>query len=1108
MIILKKSFKDYLNLKKNDSNLSFEEEYENKLKQSLMEMLFSEMPVPPISFKDKDGNYSDEKHHAAINAPIFMDEDDILYLYQFPPEFWTHALAYRYVDALYEAKVNPNYNDIQNIKLGDGSRSVIFRNRNTFAKKLVDKIERTVDVDHFMNAKSNDPDLKKQYAANFEKYGKEGKDLGGLFGTDMSSPVRRAGTNLWVAKGMMAPDEASIKRNVSQWMSASSHGILEDPDDYTGNPFYMKLGGGRGMSKGKRYLSVSYDYAAKLLQKMKSVGAKPFNLHRFPTSPKDAVVSWDDVSYDNKKNASGFFLEKGQPKHSKIPILFPGKALDSNSNTHYEALQSSLGKAEDVSLSDVKDVDSLGVEISKLNDELSQTKDRARKVEINKELKNLVSLVPFMQFVKDSGKTPKSEIELEDLKKLYSRKVHDEMKLVGKNAKKYDAYDWAFHQYNQNRKDHDPLGVGMANPVAVGEYEHERLMNKATTYGSYFPNRQNKTTLVGGQGDWEDFFHQWFGITDGFKNKYHLESKEINELEREVDKYVFKISDKLSNDPKVLSFLGLNKQDAKMVLTSSSSLAKAMRGSQGTMPKSLEIALDELKTIESEIKNLDEASSTGFNKSDILSGVELAVSKTIHPIVKMILNNNKLEIAWNAENHIKKNMGMPVFKKLMNSMKSGNLGTIQKHKLFLDAKQQIKSYAQNYAVTISQLPFGNADSDQGSISIASRRKRDGSTSLGNSSFSAFGGEDGGDELDSIHGRMTSQLKRVSDMSDDNDDKFSISDTGSDDEKIAPNSATHGDSRVNQMKDIEIIDDIAQSYFGDLGKNAYRKHRSNSDSTGVVGHNVNVIRTQIEREAKTLADKSASNAKIGADNLKEKLSSISQQEIDMIKKINDSLALYNFFVTMYNKKKIGPPENSHAWAKQRMESVLKRHGSYSMNDLSPDSIRYSQETIDQKASKLYDSLEASYEPDQLDIEIQKIVNKASTDEEKQFADRLLVLHGKERKFSHDKGDGPVALKGGLKDTLAKIAAKKSNSQAVKPTSPSVDNSADDVEAMFKDRMKNRRATIPTTNVSTPNPTPPSTPTLKPNVPNTTNPTPSTQPPISAADRLRRLRKNNE
>jgi putative ABC transport system permease protein len=201
MIILKKSFKDYLNLKKNDSNLSFEEEYENKLKQSLMEMLFSEMPVPPISFKDKDGNYSDEKHHAAINAPIFMDEDDILYLYQFPPEFWTHALAYRYVDALYEAKVNPNYNDIQNIKLGDGSRSVIFRNRNTFAKKLVDKIERTVDVDHFMNAKSNDPDLKKQYAANFEKYGKEGKDLGGLFGTDMSSPVRRAGTNLWVAKG-------------------------------------------------------------------------------------------------------------------------------------------------------------------------------------------------------------------------------------------------------------------------------------------------------------------------------------------------------------------------------------------------------------------------------------------------------------------------------------------------------------------------------------------------------------------------------------------------------------------------------------------------------------------------------------------------------------------------------------------------------------------------------------------------------------------------------------------------------------------------------------------------------------------------------------------
>ena len=104
------------------------------------------MARPDIGFEG-----SSDKYAVQSRSPIFFDEYDIAYLYQFPPQFWTGAMAARYNQFLYEAKTQGDkYNDIQDVAIkSQGGATIIFKQRNTFAKHLVDKIQRDIDVDFF-----------------------------------------------------------------------------------------------------------------------------------------------------------------------------------------------------------------------------------------------------------------------------------------------------------------------------------------------------------------------------------------------------------------------------------------------------------------------------------------------------------------------------------------------------------------------------------------------------------------------------------------------------------------------------------------------------------------------------------------------------------------------------------------------------------------------------------------------------------------------------------------------------------------------------------------------------------------------------------------------
>ena len=76
-----KSFKDYVN-------------YRSK-------MSVLEMAADPIVIKDAKGK--ERKIVEVRKTPIFMDQDDIDYLKNFPPVLWVQALQKRYGELLYKA---------------------------------------------------------------------------------------------------------------------------------------------------------------------------------------------------------------------------------------------------------------------------------------------------------------------------------------------------------------------------------------------------------------------------------------------------------------------------------------------------------------------------------------------------------------------------------------------------------------------------------------------------------------------------------------------------------------------------------------------------------------------------------------------------------------------------------------------------------------------------------------------------------------------------------------------------------------------------------------------------------------------------------------------
>ena len=225
-----RSFSDYINYR---SSLSIDE-----------------MAAPSQEYIDSKGRkvVKDEVRR----TPVFMDQDDIDYLYQFPPMFWKQALMKRYGELLqsaYEAQQKgqkiPDQQDVT-ITLSGGGRATF--SVNTGINELLDKLTHDVDNNKYRKLDVKDADSYLSHVSDVKE--KEGRNLGhyGFVLSGFSS-----GKGLRAAKGFVSPDESTVRKALDRWYGAIDQGWFdtEIPEDHRVEEVKIGLGG-RGKKINKK----------------------------------------------------------------------------------------------------------------------------------------------------------------------------------------------------------------------------------------------------------------------------------------------------------------------------------------------------------------------------------------------------------------------------------------------------------------------------------------------------------------------------------------------------------------------------------------------------------------------------------------------------------------------------------------------------------------------------------------------------------------------------------------------------------------------------------------------------------------------------------------
>lgn len=922
MLIIRPSFKDYC------------------VERSLCS--FDEMAVGPSTFAGKKGE-QEGPYHVSITNPVFMDTYDIYYLYQFPPSFWSAAFRYRYNHALHDAKNHLTSKgegapEIQNVTLGhQGGQTITFKNRNMFINHLIDKIERAVDVDHFR--KSTGSGESQKYKDEGMGHKEAGRDLGGHIGASLADPKKKmvpgkrngkpVEEELFVSRGFMGVNYAVASETIAGWMVNSSAGWLKDLSKYEHEFAKVSSSGGAG---GPKTVAAFKGGTLKNIQThMKSIGAKPFEI------AKDRVF-WPDVIIQNKKGESTESHQfTGNANTAKIgeplPALFPGKAIDSRDVKAYEADQELAQKITNIEDDDLKKINSdLESQIKNLEQEIEEkdvndqwdsedvenSKERNAKMD---QLFHLKSLNDFKQWMKQSN--PNMIFTPEVIRSVagsYQEFLKNKIKDRMRNAKSYGPYEWNLHKYNRERHSHDPLNTGVANPLFLGKPKYKGLRDKTRLkdFGGFFPNRQSKDMLHSPTGHWEDNFKSHFGhgmddVTGETSIPSHLNAEDFNQLEKSLNDYYKKISEKLANDPDVLSFLGGTKSELMRDLLDITNIKNSIVSklpdikiprngyiNDERVPASLQAAHNEMKKSNDEFNRLQrEVSSGSRSESAIADGIDRTISKlpSGSPIHAAITSLRPLLI-MNAEKFIRRTTGEAAFANFMDAKKKSG---VEKHQAALDLRAFISNKAKMYADSISQLDFGEG----------TRRTRIGIPKAG--SLDATGTEGG-----SSFGSMVS-----ADAHQDRLDQRMLDD---------------------MLDNPDMLEDFENSLFAgntNVKKSTQRRHRPASDATsGTIGHSLEVMYKLID-DAHQQADQVTNQLgeKIKKADPSEEATP-SNSEIDMVTKITGAAAYFQLFKALQQRKasKNGvtlTDKEINKAAKEKTIEYLQKHGVIKGNFVEPE-----------------------------------------------------------------------------------------------------------------------------------------------------------------------------
>lgn len=1006
MIIIRPSFSDYV---KQAEELRLEEN----------QHVLSEMPIPPTQFKNPRTGEFEGEYHVSSNNPVFMDENDILYLYQFPPEVWPQANAARYTKYLYEAKAQgKNYNNIQNIPIRYKNKIYIFNGRNTFAKELLDKIERTVDIHHFSNA-SKDATKASEYYKNFLKYGQEGKDLGGYLGANLSDPLEKEVIigkdkkgetkkgKIWVTKGFIGPHFQSIANRTSKWIKASSEGWLGDPTEH-----------GTVEVEGQNYLNDAA--VAEVRKKLISSGAtSPFAVISDKKSISPNVV-YEDIDAETKDEAGKpkIIVARWKSKKGgiKLPLLLPGKAIESKIVNAHKQDEAFIKSVSSLSVEDLKDLQYAQKKIEEITKEIEEkdvkgwgdTPDRKKsrspsRIALIKKLTMLQGMTRFYDWIKENkGSVDPNQIE--EYKKEFTQNLKSQMRKRMNDAEKFDPYTWNVHRFSREREMQDPHGVGMEDPFSIGQLKHSKLRDKTTGFGTFWPNRQSKSMIHGPKGEWEDKFQniisgEYNSEMEDFMAKHHLDPKDIEDIKKYTNTYRRKLTSKLISDPKMQELLDINPEDLKdeekrkQIISSYASSIALKRQLKSKIPN---LAFANTGGIKEEENRIPEFAKNIFNdiikldkkfasmKSDIEENVPVksAVAKGIdaflkysrelaaNPTLKSSMESSRLELIHGAERLIRRNIGDSPFVKYTKSLESGASG-VEKHKNYLDMQDYVIRMAKMYGETIAQLDMGI---------IPTRRLRRGKKTI--SGDMALGDSDSGATFSKM-ASLEDHLKRI-------------------------DQRTYEELENNPR----IIQDLINSLFLNKEKSKVRWTRgASSGESQTIGHSIESMYSLLKE-----AQKDSEQRGIRALILRTE-EEVSSEESKMLKNVSTAAAVFHLFKAMY-KKNHGDSDGPEAdnWAKDAMNKFLKSKKLISDAPMKPENWQDVANKIKNTPEENLDNAEktainiiqkwrdSDLDEEEIDDKLNSIYNAnkntsgPEADAQKRVIDIMFALRGKQPQFN--------------------------------------------------------------------------------------------------------------
>lgn len=201
---------------------------------------FDEMAAPAAKFK------SGEEVEEHRKTPVFLGNDDLQFLQQFPPSLWKQALAYRYDDLLVDAwnakERGKRLKDPRNVRLyyrggRQGKFWVVFPQVKTGANELIERLTADVDDVYLSQLGPND---KQKYLDHIKDkaLGQLGYVLKGI----------KKGENLGASKGFVFPTEGVWKDRLGSLYQAHEEGWYGDyPKDAAVQKMTMGGGGQRNL---------------------------------------------------------------------------------------------------------------------------------------------------------------------------------------------------------------------------------------------------------------------------------------------------------------------------------------------------------------------------------------------------------------------------------------------------------------------------------------------------------------------------------------------------------------------------------------------------------------------------------------------------------------------------------------------------------------------------------------------------------------------------------------------------------------------------------------------------------------------------------------------